>query len=411
MEFKKKTIIWEDNNVPPKNYLWVKSDNKVYEYSVSKNGWIESNTIQIKDSSSDSDDSPEYSPEETSPEVADAIQAYIDKQEAAGKPVSPTSTITVNYDEVPNEITLPETTHPVTLKGDFSENDSTTIQSNGEIEKVTINNTGAEANVIIDLPSTTATLTGNYNTVTVKAVADETLKVSTACKIKQLIVLKGTVVVNNALVEDNITSCVVSGGIVKANDEIEITSENASASKFTGTPAKVKLMEDVSVGNLAFGTFANGHYIWNLNGHSVEITRQGYGGTLIRGSQVILDIDGDGTFIQHGTTAAVWNSDKESIVNIHSGKFFAEEHSECIYAEKGTINIYGGEFHNNGTDNYLLNCKDANYKSGDAKIIVYGGKFYGFDPANCRSEGEGTNFVAEGYQSVNKGDYFEVEKI
>ena len=31
MKFKKKTIIWEDNNIPPKNYLWVKSDNKVYE--------------------------------------------------------------------------------------------------------------------------------------------------------------------------------------------------------------------------------------------------------------------------------------------------------------------------------------------------------------------------------------------
>lgn len=28
----KRTIIWEENTIPPKNYLWVKPDGKVYEY-------------------------------------------------------------------------------------------------------------------------------------------------------------------------------------------------------------------------------------------------------------------------------------------------------------------------------------------------------------------------------------------
>ena len=60
----------------------------------------------------------------------------------------------------------------MTLKGDFSQNDVTTIESNGEVEKVTINNTGEPANIIVDLPSTTATLSGQYDTVTVKAVSD-----------------------------------------------------------------------------------------------------------------------------------------------------------------------------------------------------------------------------------------------
>ena len=49
MEFKRKTIIWEDNNEPPKDYIWVKSDNKAYEYSYSENKWVESKTISIKD--------------------------------------------------------------------------------------------------------------------------------------------------------------------------------------------------------------------------------------------------------------------------------------------------------------------------------------------------------------------------
>lgn len=46
MEFKKKTIIWEDNTEPPKNYFWVKPDGKVYEFTL-KNGWAESTEIQL----------------------------------------------------------------------------------------------------------------------------------------------------------------------------------------------------------------------------------------------------------------------------------------------------------------------------------------------------------------------------
>ena len=46
---------------------------------------------------------------------------------------------------------------------------------------------------------------------------------------------------------------------------------------------------------------------------------------------------------------------------------------------------------------FVLNCYDANRKSGTAKIIVTGGTFVNFDPSNCKAEGENTNFVADGY--------------
>lgn len=54
----------------------------------------------------------------------------------------------------------------------------------------------------------------------------------------------------------------------------------------------------------------------------------------------------------------------------------------------------------NGNLRFLLNCLDANYKNGTANIVVKGGKFYDFDPANCAAEGVGTSFVADGYESV-----------
>ena len=45
-----------------------------------------------------------------------------------------------------------------------------------------------------------------------------------------------------------------------------------------------------------------------------------------------------------------------------------------------------------------LNIKDKD--RDNSSITVYGGKFYGFDPANNLSEGKNTNFVAEGYKSI-----------
>lgn len=51
MELKKKTIIWEDNNEPPKDYIWIKSDGKAYEYSYSQRKWIESKSINGSDNS------------------------------------------------------------------------------------------------------------------------------------------------------------------------------------------------------------------------------------------------------------------------------------------------------------------------------------------------------------------------
>lgn len=397
---KKRTIIWESNSIPPKNYIWVKPDNKAYEYSYLKEDWVESKTIQILESGE-----PSYSEADASSETTDAIRAYEDKQNAAGKPVNPTATITTNFDEVPETVTLPETTHPMTLKGDFSQNDVTTIESNGEIEKVTINNTGEAANIIVDLPSTTATLSGNYDTVTVKAVSDNTLKVGASTKINHLVLLKGTVEVNNALVEDNIKNLTLVGGTVKAN-EVNVNAENT---RIVSTPGYYKFTEDVTMGNATFGILANGHYIYDLCGHKLNFTK---GGLLVRGATVNADIKGDGE-IRYNGNPVIWLSDKESKITIHDGKFYGGNSAECIYAENGTIEILGGEFHNvpkDGEKNYLLNCKDANYQAGTAKIIVKGGKFYGFNPAANASESEdmSTNFVADGYQSVDRGEYFEV---
>jgi hypothetical protein len=106
---------------------------------------------------------------------------------------------------------------------------------------------------------------------------------------------------------------------------------------------------------------------------------------------------------------AVWAKDGE--VDIMGGTFTnAGDGCDLIYASgNGKVNIYGGIFKPTkkegiepGTNNEYtaLNLRDADGKAGTAKITVYGGKFYGFNPADNSSETPAVNFVAEGYESI-----------
>ena len=78
----------------------------------------------------------------------------------------------------------------------------------------------------------------------------------------------------------------------------------------------------------------------------------------------------------------------------------------AVQVQKGTLTITGGHFAVEAFGepygyNFLLNCIDAAYKDGTAKIIVKGGTFVNFDPSNNTAEGAGTNFVADGYKVVS----------
>lgn len=61
--------------------------------------------------------------------------------------------------------------------------------------------------------------------------------------------------------------------------------------------------------------------------------------------------------------------------------------------------INGGTFEcESGNAKFLINIQDE-YRD-HASVKIYGGKFIGFNPADNTAEGTGTNFVADGYKSV-----------
>lgn len=97
---------------------------------------------------------------------------------------------------------------------------------------------------------------------------------------------------------------------------------------------------------------------------------------------------------------------------IEDGKFVGN--ITAVYVISGILEVKGGEFDVQQLSNFkdkrfMLNCYDAAYKNGSAKIIISGGRFHGFDPGNNLAEGPETNFLAPGYASIEKEDgWFEV---
>ena len=92
-------------------------------------------------------------------------------------------------------------------------------------------------------------------------------------------------------------------------------------------------------------------------------------------------------------------------VTIEDGAYVGNIHA--VYVYEGTAEIKGGHYSVQQTYpdaekayGFVLNCYDANRKNGTAKIMVSGGEFVKFNPADCAAEGAHTNFLADGYMSV-----------
>ena len=144
--------------------------------------------------------------------------------------------------------------------------------------------------------------------------------------------------------------------------------------------------------NLGGKTIANTVDIWGDTANAMLSLR---GGTT-------LTIDGNGTMKAKKDDCYVFDVKDNSHLIIEDGYF--NGNVSVVQVEEGTAEIKGGTFELqqlwNGKATYMLNCIDANYQDGTAKIIVTGGTFIGFNPADCAAEVAHTNFVADGYESI-----------
>lgn len=94
-------------------------------------------------------------------------------------------------------------------------------------------------------------------------------------------------------------------------------------------------------------------------------------------------------------------------LTINGGNYYGG--GTAVQVEKGTANINGGTFacepYSNPTYGYkfLINCIDAAYKNGTAKVSIKGGSFVNYDPSDSASENPIGNFCASGYVAVKGG--------
>lgn len=198
------------------------------------------------------------------------------------------------------------------------------------------------------------------------------------------------------------------------NDHNYITHEElAYAAKNGGV---VTLTEDVT---LQESLTVTANMVVNLNGHDITVTSNdeevGKGDAFIV-TQGKLTINGEGTV--KAFTRPVWacgNGGAEIIIN--GGTYIGSQQggsSEVIYASgNGKVTINGGSFEALSKclqmpqqDYTVLNLYN-NGKDGCA-IIVKGGTFKNFDPANNKSENPAQSFVADGYKSVQVDDDYVV---
>lgn len=203
-------------------------------------------------------------------------------------------------------------------------------------------------------------------------------------------------------------------------DETTIDIENITTAADLRTALanghSAKLAADITI-DKTISVPAGKDVILDLNGHEINNTEDLWNETTgdwslvsVRGGS--LTIKGDGILKAKENDCFAVDVQDGGHVIIEDGEYISNVHA--VYVWVGTAEIRGGKYSVQQkfqdpakADEFVLNCYDAHYRNGTAKIIVTGGEFVKFNPADCWAEGAHTNFLAPGYKSVGiNGSYF-----
>ena len=209
-------------------------------------------------------------------------------------------------------------------------------------------------------------------------------------------------IIKSMSIVEQFLAAVAKGGVVDVPADLELSE-----------PIVIK--KDVTINlndkNLTIGTFTES------NGDIIEGTSDSFvfwvkNGTLtLEGEGVVKASDAD-------YSMAVWANGGKAVIN--AGTYMnGGKGCDLIYASAGgNVEINGGVFFPSygGAESHTaqpynaLNVKDKDYKSGSSNIVVKGGRFLKFNPADNKSEGPNTSFIAEGFTTIADGEWYVVEE-
>ena len=180
----------------------------------------------------------------------------------------------------------------------------------------------------------------------------------------------------------------VNGGNIKVDANVDVGGDVLTVTKKTTIDMNGKTIKNTADIWTGDGSDGNWSLISARNGANLTIT-------------------GNGTFKAKENDAFAVDVQDGSTVTIENGTFIGNMHA--VYVYDGTAVIEGGFFDIQQKSNiagkeyeFVLNCYDANRDAGSAEIIVKGGTFVNFNPADCKAEGEHTNFVPAGYSVISE---------
>ena len=210
---------------------------------------------------------------------------------------------------------------------------------------------------------------------------------------------------NTLLLED----CTVNGNILKSDGTLNF----AGNVTLNGNVNVTKNKDDA-----ANCIIVTGATTLNLNGKIITPDNMGNNNTNF--TALIVDAD---TTINAGVNGGIdtqenggygINVRNGATLTINGGTYYGG--GTAVQVQKGTLVINDGTFevepYSDPTYGYkfLINCIDAAYKDGTAKIMVRGGSFVNYDPSDSASENPRGNFVDEGYSCTENNGVWTVTK-
>lgn len=210
---------------------------------------------------------------------------------------------------------------------------------------------------------------------------------------------------NTLLLED----CTVNGNILKSDGTLNFAGNVTLNCNVNVTKNKDDAANYIRV---------TGATTLNLNGKIITPDNMGNNNTNF--TALIVDAD---TAINAGVNGGIdtqtnggyaINVRNGATLTINGGTYYGG--GTAVQVQKGTLVINDGTFevepYSDPTYGYkfLINCIDAAYKDGTAKIMVRGGSFVNYDPSDSASENPRGNFVDEGYSCTENNGVWTVTK-
>lgn len=228
-----------------------------------------------------------------------------------------------------------------------------------------------------------------------------------------------TNIVGNLLTDQVVFNVEIVPAFEQPDEDIDLQniSKLSALKAFFANGGTAKLVEDITVDE-TLAVPAGKEVILDLNGHEINNTEDLWNEATgdwslvsVRGGS--LTIKGDGLLKAKENDCYAVDVQDGGHVIIEDGEYISNVHA--VYVWVGTAEIRGGKYSvqqkfsdPTKADEFVLNCYDDHHRDGTAKIMVTGGEFVSFNPADCWAEGAHTNFLAPGYKSKKISDNPEV---